>query len=192
MRNIPLFFDGLPEGLAREGYEGLVDRIRTWHQGFYDQHPYQPFPKRIEFENKGTRLMYVATKHKKTVESRRAIELAFKAFHPDAVLIEGIHIDWGTSPRNWDKDLEARIDQEGYECYYAYKKAVESNTPFVGSEPPGMMSDYSGLERDRAVVARLRGLVAKNKRIMIVYGAGHFVQEELELEDMFGPPRSIR
>jgi murein DD-endopeptidase MepM/ murein hydrolase activator NlpD len=201
MRSIPLVFDGLPDGgMGHEGYEGAVSvlnealplMIREWDEASYYRHPMQPFPKRIQFTSNGRTLVFVATKHKAATASRRAIDAALDGFTPDVMLIEGIHSDWGTSPRRWDQDLDARINQDGYETYYAYKRAVEMKLPFVGSEPPGKMSEYTSHERDLAAVRLIWELMGRYPKVMVVYGAGHFVQEEPALVQLFGKPSSVQ
>lgn len=108
------------------------------------------------------------------------------------MLIEGIHADWGMSPRRWDQDLDARSNQDGYESYYAYKRALEMKIQFIGSEPSGKMSEYTSYERDLAVVKLVWELMSRFQKVMVVYGAGHFVQEEPALVRLFGKPVQVQ
>lgn len=54
------------------------------------------------------------------------------------------------------------------------------------------MSEHTSYERDIEVVTRLAGLLAQYNRILVVYGAGHFVQQELVLTKMLGAPTDVQ
>lgn len=164
--------------------------IRNWDLHFYQNHPYQPFPKIIQFDGKHT-LTFVATKHSDWKNSQAKIEFAIKTFKPKIILIEGIAKANCLSPRVWDDKLKANLNVDGFEDYYAYKIAIESKIPFVGAELEGKMSDHSSFERDVAVVNYLGELLMKYHNVMVIYGAGHFVQQESCLVKMLGKSRSI-
>ena len=74
--------------------------------------------------------------------------------------------------------------------YYAYKRAQELNIDYVGIEL-GVMKNYSSYERDIVFLESIYELAKKYKTILIIYGAGHFVQQELVLEALFGKPQAV-
>lgn len=162
--------------------------IREFDQKVYDAHPLQPFPKAVTFVSGTKTVVFVATKHRDVAASRRLIQEAFDTLRPDFALLEGLHADWGLSPRKWD---DRSSDSDGSEVYFAYKLAVARKVPFAGAEP-GVLKHFSSLARDPAAVQKLADLLANHKRILVVYGAGHYVQQEDVLIQMLGKPKKVR
>lgn len=117
------------------------------------------------------------------------IESAIKHFKPQIILIEGIAKADGLSPRVWDEKVKQNLHVEGFEDYFAYKVALQEKIPFVGAELDGKMSDHSSYERDAAVVSYIAELLNRYNNVMVIYGAGHFVQQEATLVKMLGTPR---
>ena len=54
------------------------------------------------------------------------------------------------------------------------------------------MSEHTSYERDLAVVSYLDELLKQYDNVMIIYGAGHFVQQEDCLVNMLGMPKVIQ
>jgi hypothetical protein len=159
--------------------------LRKWDQGFYDRHPYQPFPRVLKFRNGEHQLVYVATKHKNWKDSHRLIKKALEETKPDIVLLEGLLKDWGESPSNWNDKIQGNLDSEGLEDYFAFKLTKEMKIPSVGSEP-GRMASFSSFERDQAAVTLIAELLKRYRKVIVIYGAGHFVQQERTLEKLMG------
>lgn len=179
---------------ANESFSPDISLIRQWNDGFYKKHPYQPFPKTILFREirSGKAVTFVATKHKDWKSSQQKIKASIEREIPEIILIEGIARNDGLSPRIWDDKIKHDLRKEGLEGYYAYKLAVEKNIPFVGAELDGKMSDHTSYERDVAVVTYLANLVNRHNRVLVIYGAGHFVQQELVLTKMLGVPIQVQ
>jgi hypothetical protein len=183
-----LLFCGVVDGA--EPFSPDLSLIRNWNQAFYQSHPYQPFPKTLRFEGSKT-FTYVASKHKDWKNSQEKIRIAIKTYKPQILLIEGIAKSDGVSPRVWDDRIKQDLNVEGFEAYYANKLALQERIPFVGAELEGKMSDHTSYERDIAVVSYVAELLNKYDNVMVVYGAGHYVQQELVLEKMLGSPKLI-
>lgn len=168
--------------------------IRQWNQDFYEKHNYQPFPKIVYFKNVKNQkaVVFVGTKHKDWKNSQEKIKTAIENENPEIILIEGIAKSDGLSPRIWDDKIKQSLEREGFEGYFAYKLALQKRIPFAGSELEGAMSEHTSYERDIAVVNRLAELLAQYNRVLVVYGAGHFVQQELVLTKMLGAPSDVR
>jgi hypothetical protein len=169
-----------------------ISLIREWDSAYYQNHHLQPFPKILKFtiepNGKKRNIFYVATKHKNWQETQKKIRFAIEQLKPDIVFIEGIKQEDGVSPLIWENESKKNLDMEGNEDYFAYKIAKERSIPFLGSELSGRMKDHTSFERDIAFVTRLAELVDKYNTIIIIYGAGHYVQQEEALAEMFGTP----
>jgi hypothetical protein len=171
-----------------KSYMPDISLIRHWDELYYHKHPMQPFPRVVSFEDGRKRLTYVATKHKKWQASQRLIQETIQSVNPDVILIEGLRKEWGLSPHYWDDKIHQNLHAEGYEAYYAYKIAQLKHTPYVGSELPGKMSAHSSYERDVATVNRIAELLNVHHNVLVVYGAGHYVQQEAALIGLVGRP----
>lgn len=173
-----------------------ISLIRKWDKVFYDSHRLQPFPKTIRFvannKNKNKKVTYVATKHKSWKITQKKIAAAISTIRPDIILIEGVGKTEGISPRKWDIEIKQSMEGEGFEDYFAYKLALENKIPFTGTELDGYMREHTSYERDIAVVNRIAELLDTYENILIIYGAGHYVQQELALEKMLGRPIEIK
>lgn len=165
--------------------------IRRWDQNFYNQHKYQPFPNTILFRLGHKNIVYVATKHKNWKDTQIQIKHAIYQLNPDIILIEGIAKEDGISPHIWDDKIKQNLNAEGFEDYYAYKLALEKKIPFVGAELPGKMSEHTSYDRDISVLTYLSDLLSRYNTVLIIYGAGHFVQQEPALIKTLGPSKII-
>lgn len=164
--------------------------VRIYDRKFYFDHPYQPFSKLITFKNKSNNIYYVASRHQECERSQTRIEIGLTK-KPDLIVIEGLHAKWGNRPNNWDDRIKDKIEMaNGCDIYYAYKRAQELNIDYVGIEL-GVMKNYSSYERDIVFLESIYELAKKYKTILIIYGAGHFVQQELVLEALFGKPQAV-
>src|ERR1035441_6188733 len=99
--------------------------VRVWSQEYYNQHPFQPFPKVVKFYSGKTMLVFVATKHADWEKSQLSIKTAIEKDNPDIILIEGIQKKWGISPQlsDWDKMIQRGLNSKGREVYFAYQLA---------------------------------------------------------------------
>ena len=184
----------LSSASAKEMFSPNISLIRPWKKDFYDKHPYQPFPKTVFFKTtRGQKeLSFIATKHKDWKKSQQIIESTILEKKPEILLIEGIKKSDGLSPRVWVDKIKQDLNKEGLEGYFAYKIALEQGIPVVGAELEGKMSNFTSYQRDIAVVTYFAELLSRYNRVMVIYGAGHFVQQELVLSDMLGSPITIQ
>lgn len=161
--------------------------LRQWNANVYNTHQLQPFPKVVKYQADGKTLVYVATKHKNWKDSQQLIQQVIEQVRPNAIMIEGLHSSWGESPQNWKHQINRNLNAEGLEDYFAYKLALSKNIRMFGSEP-GKMSDFSSYQRDQFAVKKIAELINRFNKLLVIYGAGHFVQQEKVLEKMLGKP----
>jgi hypothetical protein len=133
----------------------------------------------------------VATKHKNWIDTQIQIKQAIYQIHPDIILIEGIAKEDGVSPRIWDDKIKQNLNDEGFEDYYTYKLALENKIPFVGAELQGKMSEHTSYDRDISVLTYLSDLLNRYNTVLVIYGAGHFVQQEPALIKVLGAAKII-
>lgn len=174
--------------MASNAFHADVSLIREFNQSLHDKHSFQPFPKLIRFISGNKSLVYVATRHKDLEKSKELIRRAIDQTSPEIILLEGMRASWGQSPRKWDGQTS---DKDGYEVNLAYKLAIEKGIPFLGAEP-GKPKEFSSFQRDQSAIKKIAELMSQYNKVLVVYGAGHYVQEEEALKKMFGAPELLQ
>lgn len=166
-----------------------LQKVRRYDRDFYFSHPYQPFSRLISYKNKTNELYYVADRHAECQKTKERIDLALKK-NPDLIVVEGLRRSWGVNPDNWDLKIQKKTGLNSCDIYYPLKRAKELKIDYAGTEP-GKMKNFSSYERDLYFLISLKSFSEKYKKILVIYGSGHYVQQELVLNSFFGQPLAV-
>ncbi len=124
---------------SSDGLDVDLSLIRPYTRQLQSQSPYRA-PYVTIFEKGQKTLVYVAAAHQQGIESAtaRTIKMAFAEAKPQVVLIEGLDIDHGISPKFF-QDLVLRDEPSQFknsgENLIAALFAMRANIPFLGAEP---------------------------------------------------------
>ncbi len=149
-KTIPVVFNGLPgDGIAHEGYEGVVSTqssfaeikfdlnlVRPWNIGEKKQFP---TPLVAVFRKDKKTLVFVGDHHANQVETYQYFEMAFKKFAPQIIVVENVDYKKGENPLGWAnkylKKSKEELYKEGGIAPNAARLANENKIPFIGGEP---------------------------------------------------------
>ncbi|MBK9321625.1 MAG: hypothetical protein IPM97_01475 [Bdellovibrionaceae bacterium] len=149
-KTIPVLFYGLPdEGIAKEGFEGVVDNsgsstkitfdldlIRPWNKEDKKQFP---TPLIAVFKKDKKVLVFVGDHHSDQIQTYQHFEMAFEKLDPQIVVIENVAYRDGENPSDWAKKYLKKSKEELYKeggiAPNAARLAHANNVPFIGGEP---------------------------------------------------------
>ena len=130
----------LPLGCARtpEVFEPRVDLLVSWSSQAQDRMPEPPYVAMYERGEKTLRYLASTHQHRAPNPVFEMIDRELDEMAPQAIVIEGIPADLGSSPQGFPTDCEVAFDSGVWpsgEAGYAACRARERAIPFTGAEP---------------------------------------------------------